>query len=177
MPSVALLNVIMNSNRVWRILLSNGEFSGTFVCRQFLLLSVFIVCSVSLTGCAGITTSQTVPNLAAQEDGKDVQWRSRKEWLLSRLPKAEHLAQDILLVLHDNPDKTVCISDNTDAGCNKLLVLLSQRLSQYKVQMLPEGLGCFAIIAADTAYVFRMSDWTFTGIADLSGAFVFCLLL
>ena len=175
MPSVALLKIIMNSNRIWRNLLSKGTFSGIFVSRHFRLLSLFIVISVCLTGCAGITTSQTVPNQAVREYGKDALWRSHKAWLLSRLPKAEHLAQDILLALHDNPDKGACIPDSTDAGCNRLIVLLTQRMGQFKVQMLPEriGQGRFALIDADTAYVFRITDWTFSGIADLSGSLYF----
>ena len=171
MPSVALRNINMNS-RFWRILLSKDKFFGTFACQHILLLAAFIVISVSLTGCAGMATSQTVPSQAVQEAGKDAQWRSHKTWLLSRLPKAEHLTQDILLALHENPGKGVCLPDSTNAGCDKLLGFLTQRMSQYKVQKLSEwmGQGRFAIIDTDTAYIFRMTDWTFSGIADLSGS-------
>ena len=175
MPSVALLKIIMNSNKIWRFQLSMDKFSGTFTCQDLVRVVAYIVISATLTGCSGMKISQTVPNQAVQEDGKDAKRRSHKAWLLSRLPKAEHLAQDILLALHDKPDRGVCHSDSHNSGCDKLLGLLTQRMSQYKVQKLPEemGQGSFAIIDADTAYIFRMTDWTFSGIADLSDSLYF----
>ena len=175
MSTVTNLYKNMNPNWTWRIPLSKNKLLASFDCQQLLLVLACIVISVSLSGCAGIKTVQTVSNQAVQEDGKETLWRSHKAWLLARLPKAEHVAQDILMAINENPDKIVCLPDSTDTGCNKLLGFLSQRMSQYKVQILPEemGRGRFAVVDADTAYVFRMTDLTFSGIADLKDALYF----
>jgi hypothetical protein len=134
-----------------------------------------------LSGCAGITTVQDVNNnpskQTVQQDRGEVLWRDNKAWLLSRLPKAEHIAQDILLVLHDYPDNGTCLSDNTGEGCKKLVAFLGQRMNTYELRLLPEGFGRghFAFIDGETAYVFRMTDWTFSGIANLSNNLYFTI--
>jgi len=136
---------------------------------------MYIIIAASLAGCAGMTAARTVPNQTAQDDGKEAPWGDHKGWLLTRLPKAEHLVQDMQLALRDYPGKDTCLSDGTEAGCNELLGFLGKSMGQYEVRLLPEGMGQgrFAIFDADAAYVFRMTDRTFSGIADLPRALYF----
>jgi len=165
----------MKINKVWRILLRQDKGSVTFISQHFICVVACIAISASLTGCAGMTAFRTVTNQMVHEDEKQALLRDHKGWLLSRLPKAEYFAQNMLSALHDYSGRDTCLPDSTDVGCKNLLGFLAQRMNHNEVRMLPEGMGRgrFAIIDIDTAYVFRITDLTFSGIADLSSALYF----
>jgi hypothetical protein len=149
--------------------------------RHLISMMACLAVAASLTGCAGITSVQDVnnnpPGQTVQQDRGEVLWRDNKAWLLSRLPRAEHIVQDILLVLHDYPNRDACLSNNAGEGCKKLVAFLRQRMNTYELKLLPEGLGSghYAFIDGDTAYVFRMTDWAFSGIANLSNNLYFTI--
>lgn len=141
--------------------------------RQFALC---IVIAAALSGCAGMPFARTVhgepQSRMALKETRGSEMQNHKGWLLSRLPKAEQLVQEMLSVLKEYPDEDQCFHDNSIVGCEKVLSSVGERMSQYDLKRLPDGLGRghFALFDGDTAYVFRITDRTFSGIADLSNA-------
>ena len=143
--------------------------------KKLLSVAVSVTLATGLTGCAGMPPAVTASQQVAQQNGKSALWQEHKSWLLSKLPRAEYLAHEILSALNDQANKTACSSDETANNCDNNLGTLGQKLSQYKVQALPTGLGRghIAVIDGDTAYVFRLSDATFSGIADVPNSLYF----
>ena len=140
-----------------------------------MLSSRFVVCmtiAAGLNGCSGMTAAHVSDNSTqiqmVQKDERENLWQDNKGWLLSKLPKTEPLVRDIQSALEGYPDAKYSCSGLSDAGCNKLLNLLRQKLSPYNLAQLPDGFGRVALIDGGYAYVFRMTDWTFSGIANLS---------
>jgi hypothetical protein len=140
-------------------------------------LAVYAIIVVCLTGCSGMTAAHlsdiSNDNQVAQKDEREKLWRDNKGWLLSKLPKTKPLVRDILSALQENPDATSSCSDSSESGCAKLLNLLRQKMSQYRLVQPPDGFESFAIMDDDAAYVFRMTDWQFSGIASLTTGLYF----
>lgn len=149
--------------------------------KHILRVIVCIVIVASLAGCSGITSVRPASEEPEHQKGfpssQDASMVEHKRWLLAQLPQAEHLIQDILLALHDYPDKETCSPDTTAVGCNKLLGFLGQRMSPHELRQLPEGFGRgrFALVDGDTAYLFRITDWTFSGIANVANGLYFTI--
>ena len=137
-------------------------------------LAVSALLAVGLTGCTTTTTAQVSDSsnqkevvAVAQKDEREQLWQDNKGWLLSKLPEAELLASKILPALPEKSGGIYSCPDPSAAGCEKLLNLLRQKLSPLQVALIAEGSERFAVLDDGTAYVFRMTDWTFSGIADL----------
>src|SRR5450631_1255776 len=140
-------------------------------------LAAYAIIAVGLTGCTGMTTAhlsdKNDEKHVAQKDEREKLWQDTKGWLLLRLPKTEPLVRDILSALQENPDSKFSCSDFSESGCNKLLNLLRQKMNPYRLVQLPDGFGRFALMDGDAAYVFRMTDGTFSGIANLTASLYF----
>jgi hypothetical protein len=137
-------------------------------------LVVAALLGVGLTGCAVMTAAHVNDNNnqnqvaeVALKNEREQLWQDNKGWLLSKLPEAELLAQEILSTLQENSGVTDSCPDRSTAGCEKLLTLLRQKLSPFRVALFAARPERFAVLDGDTAYVFRMTDWTFSGIANL----------
>jgi hypothetical protein len=138
---------------------------------------VYITITASLTGCTGMKTAhlrdKSNQDQMAHKDEREKLWQDNKGWLLSKLPKTEPLVRDVLSASEGNPEAKYSCSDLSDVGCNKMFYLMRQKMSPYDLVLLPDGFGSFALIDGDYAYVFRMTDWTFSGIANLTTAIYF----
>lgn len=142
-----------------------------------LQLATVVIIGAGLAGCRGIKAVHSVDNVEhnqmAQPDGKEILWRDNKNWLLSRLQKTGPLVQDIVSILKEIPDSKYSCVDPSIAGCEKLLDQLRQKMSYHRIVQLPDGSGSIALLDGDTAYVFRITDWTFSGIANLAASIYF----
>jgi len=139
-------------------------------------LALYTIIAAGLTGCAGMTAIHTSnnneQNLTAQKESEKL-WQDNKGWLLSKLPKTYPLARDIVSALKENSD-SIC-SAPSGTSCDKLFNILTKKLSPYRLEQLPDDSEQLAILDGGTAYVFRTTDWTFSGIADLSKALYFTI--
>src|ERR1039457_2819261 len=140
-------------------------------------LTAYAIIAVALTGCTGTTPAHLIDNHNDSQEAQKVEreklWQDNKGWLLSKLPKTESLVQNILSVLQESSDSNYTCSVLSKAGCDRLFNILRQKISQYNLVQLSDGFGRFAILDGDSAYVFQMSDRTFSGIANLSSALYF----
>ena len=148
--------------------------------NRFVFILIRAACWVSaggLTGCSGMTavhlSDSSNQSQSVQRDMNDKLWQEHKGWLLSKLPKAVPLAQNIVSALHGTPGSQCSSSDPPFSGCEKLLELVRQKVSPCRLEFLPGVNGQFALVDGDAAYVFRMTDWTLLGIADLSTGLYF----
>src|ERR1035438_7719024 len=144
---------------------------------SILRLVAVVIIVAGLAGCSEMKTAHLSDNVnpdqMAQKNESEKLWRDNKDWLLSNLPKTELIVQDIVSILQETPDSENSCSDPSSPGCDKLLNLLRQKLSKYRLVQLPNESGYLAIMNGDAAYVFRISDWTFSGIANLSRSLYF----
>ena len=132
-----------------------------------------------LTGCAMYNadrfTDAQLQEWAAKEVVKqDKLWQVNKAWLLARLPKAVEIAQSVIAGLDAyTGNKNVQSSENAKACYDKLIDFMRPRLSNYRLEQVPEEMGCFALIDGDAAYVFSLKRLEFSGIANLSKGLYF----
>ena len=140
-------------------------------------LAMYAAIVTGLAGCNGMKAVHSSDNvdqkLVMQKDEREKLWQDNKDWLLSRMPKAGSLVRDIVSALEETTDSRHSCSGSVDDGCDKLLNLVRQKMSLYRLLQLPDEHMRFALLDGDTAYVFRISDWTFSGIANLATAIYF----
>ncbi len=140
-------------------------------------LAAYMIITTSLTACSGLSTASrrdtSNQNHIAQKDAGDNLWKENKSWLLSSLPNVDPLVGDILSALQENPDVTYSCQNLSETGCDKLFNLIRQKMSPYNLVQPPDDFGRFVLIDGDAGYVFRMTDGTFSGIANLSTAIYF----
>ncbi|HTP64002.1 MAG TPA: hypothetical protein VMJ66_01325 [Geobacteraceae bacterium] len=134
---------------------------------------------VCLAGCAGMPFAGRnggAPDTRTTQDvAGETAWREHKGWLLARLPEAVRLAQDVSSALKEYPDKDPCSPNGPGAGCAKLMDFLTRKSVPYELRRITDGtgLGSVVLVDADKAYIFRLTDRTFSGIADISHSLYF----
>jgi hypothetical protein len=139
-----------------------------------------MIITTSLAGCASMENVH--PGYNGNQDQmihkneNEKLWLDNKGWLLSKLPKTEPLERDIISALQESSDSKLSCSDQTEHGCEKFLKQLDQKIAPFKSVQLPEDTNSVALVNGDTAYVFRMSDWTFSGIANLTSGIYFTVV-
>ena len=136
-------------------------------------LAAYAIIAAGLTACSGITTVHINENNNENQVAQNKLWQDNKGWLLTRLPKTEPLVQDILSALQENPKLQLSCSVSSEVGCNNLFNFLRQKITPYRLVQLSDEVGRFALMDGDSAYIFRMTDWTFSGIANLTTALYF----
>lgn len=138
----------------------------------------YLLLAVVLAGCSKFTT----PHLADVEQRQQAMheaergrlWEYNKAWLLSRLPRAVEISHQVITALDDYPgNKNVHSQEFSKADCEKIVDVMRHTLSGYRFVQMPDGLGYFALIEGDAAYVFDIENLNYTGVANLDKGLYF----
>jgi hypothetical protein len=145
---------------------------------RLLGLLTYLLLAVLLAGCSMFTTTHLADveqqQQTVHEAEREKLWEYNRAWLLSRLPRAVEVAHQVKRALDDYPgNKNINSQDFTKADCEKIVDVMSHALSGYRFVRLPDGLGFFALIEGDAAYVFDIAHLEFCGVANLDKGLYF----